>query len=238
MAVHYRTEAFLIKKKDWLENDQFLTFYTKDFGKVEVLGKAIRKINSKLRGGIEIFSLSNIEFIQGKNYKTLTDTNIIEKFPNLKKDLKKREVADKISQVLNDLLKEEEKDIEVWEVLYEVFKNLNDQNNKILNYYLLFYYFFWNIISVLGYQIDFYHCALCHRKIPNANNFFNLEAGGIICNNCFKNKKNIKEIPNDIIKILRIILKKDIDFLMKLKIEKKHLEGLYLISQEYLSYHI
>ena len=73
MFLNYRTKGFIFKKEDRGEADQLFTIYTKDFGKLEILGKAIRKISSKLRSGAETFYLSEIEFIQGKTYKTLTD---------------------------------------------------------------------------------------------------------------------------------------------------------------------
>ncbi|MBU4204806.1 recombination protein O N-terminal domain-containing protein [Patescibacteria group bacterium] len=73
MALHYRTIGFVLKKNDIGEADRIFTVFTLDFGKVKISGKAIRKIASKLKGGIDVISLSEIEFIQGKAYKTLTD---------------------------------------------------------------------------------------------------------------------------------------------------------------------
>jgi DNA repair protein RecO (recombination protein O) len=104
MFLHYRTLGIFLKKEDWAEADQLFTVYTKDFGKLEILGKAIRKISSKLRSGAEIFYLSEIEFIQGKTHKTLTDAILIEKFENLKNNLNKLKVAYEISQVLDNLV--------------------------------------------------------------------------------------------------------------------------------------
>ena len=98
MATHYRTQGFIVKKTDRGETDQLLTIYTKDFGKLEILGKAIRKVKSKLRGGAELFYFSEIEFIQGKTNKTLTDANLIESFPNIRKNLKKLAIAHKIAE--------------------------------------------------------------------------------------------------------------------------------------------
>ncbi|MBI2041661.1 MAG: recombination protein O N-terminal domain-containing protein, partial [Candidatus Nealsonbacteria bacterium] len=87
MAVHYRTEGIFLKKSDRAESDELFFVYTKDFGGLKVLGKAIRKITSKLKGGAQPFYLSEIEFIQGKTYKTLTDAVLIESFQNIRKDL-------------------------------------------------------------------------------------------------------------------------------------------------------
>ena len=76
MATYYRTQGYVIKKTGLREADQLFTIYTEDYGKIDVLGRGIRKITSKLRSGIDLFCFSEIEFVQGKAYKTLTDAKI------------------------------------------------------------------------------------------------------------------------------------------------------------------
>ncbi len=125
MFVHHRTSGFILKKVDRRETDQLLTIYTKDFGKLEILAKAVRKIFSKLKSGAEIFYLSEIEFIQGKTRKTLTDAILIEKFENLRKDLKRIKIAYKISEFLDNLISGQEPDEKIWRLLLETFNKLN-----------------------------------------------------------------------------------------------------------------
>ena len=233
MFVNYRTKGFILKKEDRGEADQLLMVFTKDFGKLEILGKSIRKISSKLRSGVEIFYLSEIEFIQGKTYKTLTDAILIEKFENIRKDLKRLKILYRIAEVFDELVKEEEKDESLWELLTETFKQLN--NLKIENYKLkiIYYYFLWNFFSILGYGLQLYHCVLCQRKLAPERLFFTPKEGGVICQKCEKKIKSINEISLETIKILRIILKKDWSLLKKIKIKKENLNSLKKITQEY-----
>jgi len=121
MFTHYRTQGFILKKIDRGENDQLFTIFTKDFGKLEILGKAIRKISSKLRSGAELFYLSEVEFIQGKTYKTLTDAILIENFPNLRRNLERLSTVYKISEILDNLIKGQEPDEQIWHLLKETF---------------------------------------------------------------------------------------------------------------------
>lgn len=204
MAIHYRTRGFIIKKADRGEADQLLTIYTRDFGKLEILGKAIRKIKSKLRGGAELFYLSEIEFIQGKTHKTLTDAVLIENFKNIRNELTRLKITYQIADLLDDLVVKEEKDEKIWELLNEVFEKLNDCELRAESCKLIYYYFFWNLVSLLGYQPELRDGAICGKKI------------------------NV-----DIFKILRIILKKDWKTLSRLKIESSHLELLKNISEWY-----
>lgn len=240
MFPHYRTQGFILKKEDYGEADKILTVYTKDFGKLRFLGKSIRKIKSKLRGGVRQFSLSEIEFIQGRIYKTLTDSSTIEDFKNLRNDLKRLKVAYQITEVLDNLVKGEEKDDKIWNLIEGVFKKLDNQRLKINNQ-LFYYYFFWNLFLILGYEPQLYNCLFCQKKLLPGNLYFSLKEGGIICLKCFKKIQKEKisadfiEINLSSVKILRIILKRDFITLSKLKIEPVSFKILKDISNSYLS---
>ena len=224
MAIHYRTRAFILEKTDFQEADQLFTVYAEDFGKIKVLGRAIRKIKSKLRAGAELFYLSEIEFIQEKNHKTLTDAMVIEKFKNVKQDLGKLEILSQIAENADDLISGEEEDEDIWNLLTEVFEKVN-------SYSLIYYYFVWNLLSILGYQVDLYHCGDCQKKLIPEKLYFNSEEG-IICSECFEGATD-KEICQEIIKILRLFLKKDWNILLRLKIQDFHKKELENISENY-----
>ena len=250
MFTHYRTVGLIFKKEERGEFDQLFNIFSKDFGKLEILGKGIKKISSKLRSGMEIFYLSEIEFIQGKRYKTLTDALPIEKFKNLRKDLKKLVIAYKISEDLDNFVKGEEPDEKIWQLLLEVFNILNnwkienslkskvkriENSLSIENWKLkiIYYYFFWNFISILGFKPELYFCSICQKKLIPEKLYFSQKEGGIICDNCSKMAKSALKIEPEIVKILRKILEKNWEILLKLKIKENYLKSLEKISQNY-----
>lgn len=236
MFIHYRTLGLILKKEDRGETDQLFTFYTKDFGKLEILGKAIRKISSKLHSGAEIFYLSEIEFIQGKAHRTLTDAVLIDKFKNLRNDLKRLTIAYKISETLDNLVESEEEDKEIWSLLIDSFKKLNNTSLFSENYFLIYYFFLWNLFSVIGYAPEIYRCSLCQKKLYPGRLYFVPVEGGTICRLCSGKIKKFKIVNDDFIKILRIILKKDWLTLKKIKFDKIQNKLLEDISDYYLSF--
>ena len=253
MFQHYRSQGFILKRTDRGEADRIFTIYTKDFGKLEILAKAERKIKSKLKGGLKPFYLSEVEFIQGKTHKTLTDAILIENFSILRKDLERLPIAYRISEVLDNLIKGQEADEKIWNLLNETFQKLNNQQLTINNQQLLYYYFLWNLLFILGYQPELYNCSLCQKKLLPEKLYLNRKERGIICQSCFKKLKLVeedkssssparvtakggKEIDSETVKILRIILEKNWPILSKLKIEVKYLKGLALFSKSFLSF--
>ena len=231
MFIHYRTKGVFIKREERGEADLLLTIYTEDFGKLVILGKAIRKIKSKLRAGAREFCLSEIEFIQGKTHKTLTEAMLIDNFSEIRKDLDKTRIAFQICDILDRLVAEEQKDDQVWGLLIESFESLKIKNCKLK---IVYYFFLWNLLAILGYQPDLYQCAGCQKKLEPSNLYFNPRQGGLICQNCFE-KESIK-ITAEIVKVLRIILKRNWSLLLKLKISQDDQKLLERVSQEYLGY--
>lgn len=224
-----------MKKKERGEADQLFSICTKDYGKIEVLGRGIRKIKSKLRAGADIFYLANIEFIQGKAYKTLTDAVLIEKFSGIRENTLKLKISNKIADAVASLLLNQEKDSKVWLLLLETFNNLNAADIKTINPRLLYYYFLGKLLTFLGYQPELRNCAACHKKLLPGPLFFSVKEGGIICNQCFQRKKEGEEILLETIKILRFIIEKDWPTVSRLKFDIKYLKNLGIILASYLA---
>ncbi len=233
MSLQYKTQGFVFKKDDRLESDRNFSVFTRDFGRIEVLGKSIRKIASKLRGGIEIFSFSEVEFVQGRMRKTLTDAVLEKKFNNIDTP-EKLKVSYHISSLLDDFLKGEEKDEKILHLIEDVFNKL--ENYKKENCSIVYYYFLWNFIALLGYSPELSQCAVCQQKLNPYNLYFSNKEGGVICKHCSVSRKGAVKIKSDIIKIMRLILKKDFDVLSRLKIDKNANDSLSKISEGYKNY--
>lgn len=233
MAIHYRSQGIIFQKKDVGEADRLFSIYTRDFGRLDLLARAERKIKSKLRGGLELFYLSEVEFIQGKTYKTLTDTILIDSYQGLRKSLEKLAEAHKISNILDRLMKEEESDGNIWELVLEAFGSLDSWREDKENWKLVYYYLLWNLLSFLGYQPELYQCPECQKKISSGKIFFSLGKGGLICEQC--RGESAKEIKANTLKIIRLFLEKDIKTIKRLKFEEEDLDSLKRVSRHYLS---
>ncbi len=236
MFVHYRTKGIILKKVDRRKADQLFTIYTRDFGKIKVLGRGIRKTSSKLRAGAELFYLAEIEFIQGKIHKTLTDAILIDKFKSLRKSLARLSVAHKTSELLDSLIYSQEPEKKVWELLLGVFNELDSSTFKTKDLKLIYYYFFWRLFSTLGYEPELYQCAMCRKKLEPKKLYFSHKEGGIICENCSQGAKHGKEVVVEIIKVLRIIMSEKWKTVSRIKIEPEHLKSLESISKDYSSF--
>lgn len=235
MVTRYTTKGFVFKKEDRLETDRIFSVFTHDFGRIEVFAKAIRKIDAKLMGGIEVFSLSEIEFIQGKNRKTLTDAIFIQKSRSIFENPEKIEIAQKICDLLDASIRGEESDKKIWEAIEDFLQKLSKAPPDA-HLSLLYPYFFWNFASVLGYAPELSICLQCEQRLRPNVLYFSYKEGGIVCASCHHPVKEEVGIAPDIIKILRLMLQKDWRVLVKLKIGESLPKDLEQVSEGYCQY--
>ncbi len=236
MTARYRTQAFTFQKNDTNETDRIFSVFSNDYGRLDLFAKAIRKINSKLRGGINIFSFSDIEFIQGKNRKTLTDASALEKFDNIFNNPQKFSTANKIGEVLNNFLKGEERDDKVFNLLYKTFSELNNEWIGGCKASFLYYYFLWSFLALQGYGPEVTKCADCHGKLLPDGIYFSFKEGGILCEKCSILDEATQRINSDTVKLLRLILKEDWAVILKLKISDDSRNLFQKVSDNYCLY--
>lgn len=223
----------MFRQEDRLDADRIFSVFTKEFGRLEVFGKAIRKIDSKLCAGMSLFSFCTIEFVQGKHKKTLTDALPLKKYAGLAQNSEKLEMAHAMAGVLGNFIKGQELDSGIWETIKDSFDRLQ---NPATNHKFLYYYFFWNFISLLGYRPELFHCVMCRQPLAPGNLYFSYYSGGVACNRCAAHEKAARKINADAIKILRLILKKEWGLLSKLKIAPASKMILKDISEGYHYY--
>lgn len=152
MSVHWRTQGIIVKKQDRGESDAVLTVFTKEFGKLKIWAASLRKITSKLRSGLEVPYLSDLAFIQGRSKKTVVDALPVQTYQGVRQDLSKLKVALRMLQTLDFFVRGEIRDEKAWALLKECLGVLNERVARKENCSRVYYYFFWNLVSILGWE--------------------------------------------------------------------------------------
>ncbi len=122
----FRTQAIILNRTNYGEADRIISFLTPDHGKVKAIAKGVRKTKSKLAGGIELFSTSDISFIPGKReISTVVSTRLIKHYGHIVKDLDHINAAYALIKRL-DRATEDEPEAAYFYLLEASFEALND----------------------------------------------------------------------------------------------------------------
>jgi DNA repair protein RecO (recombination protein O) len=120
------TEGIILRRIDYGEADRIITLLTRDFGKIRVMARGVRKQKSKMAGGIELFSVSEIHFIKGRgDIDTLMSTRLISHYGAIVANLSRTESAYNFLKVIDKTV-EDFAGSEYYPVLHESLAALND----------------------------------------------------------------------------------------------------------------
>ena len=102
------SKGVVLTRTDYGEADRIITFLTPDQGKVRVIAKGVRRQKSKLAGGIELFSISDITYIIGRgDLHTLVSTRLEQHFGNIVKDIDRTMLGYEFLKIINRVLEDE-----------------------------------------------------------------------------------------------------------------------------------
>ena len=105
---HVTTIAIVLSRTNFSEADRILTVITPDNGKVRLLARGVRKVKSKLAGGIELFGVNDISFIEGRGeVKTLTSSRLQNHYKNIVKDVNRTMFGYEILKLINRATEDE-----------------------------------------------------------------------------------------------------------------------------------
>lgn len=78
--MYSKTEGVILYRRNFGEADRLITIYTRDFGKVTVIAKGVRRPRSKKAGHLELGSWCKLFIAHGKNLDILTEVEIKKAF--------------------------------------------------------------------------------------------------------------------------------------------------------------
>lgn len=120
------TTGIVLARTNYGEADRIVTMLTPDHGKLRLMAKGVRREKSKLAGGIELFSVSNITFIKGRSeIGTLVSTRLKQHYGHIVEDLTRVQLGYDLIKQLNKII-EDRAEAEYFQLLEQCLDALND----------------------------------------------------------------------------------------------------------------
>jgi DNA repair protein RecO (recombination protein O) len=169
--MYYLDCGVVLRYRDINENDRIVTAFTKNYGRVEILFKGVKKTKAKLRGISEIFTYS-IFRLYIKRYGIMPlciGGSIIDSYPEIRNDLRKVFTMFSVSSVIISITPLFQRSDEKFELLLSSLNYLKE-NEKISEWF--FVIFLANLLTYsgvgfrdtnIGYETDFW------RRIHSLN---------------------------------------------------------------------
>lgn len=167
------TVGIVMARTDYHEADRILTILTPDQGKLHLMAKGVRRIKSKLAGGIELFSVSEITFIRGrKDMGTLLSARLKVHYGAIVSDLNRTMMAYEVLKMLNRAT-EDEPDGGYFEILQTALAGLDRTS---LDLQLIQLWFQAQLIKLGGHQPNLLTDKAGKRLVAETSYRFDFES--------------------------------------------------------------
>lgn len=168
----FRTTAIILSRTNYGEADRIISFLTPDHGKVKAIAKAVRRSKSKLAGGIELFSVSDISFIPGrKEISTVVSTRLIKYYGRIVEDLNRTNTGYSLIKRL-DKATEDSLEPDYFYLLENVFEALND---AAVDLELVELWFNMQLLRIAGHTPNLRSDSAGRKLQPNQNYKFDYD---------------------------------------------------------------
>lgn len=108
MLKHLKTTGTILSRIDYKEADRIVTMLSPEFGRLSLITKGVKKTKSKLAGGIELFSESEISYIKGRGQlSTLTSARLIKHYGNILTDINRTLLGYNFLKIVNRIIEDE-----------------------------------------------------------------------------------------------------------------------------------
>ena len=120
------TQGIVLARINYGEADRIITVLTADQGKIRLLAKGVRKIKSKMAGGIELFSVNDLTYIAGKgDMGTLISSRVKTNFGAIIQDINRTMFAYEVLKQINKIT-EDSPEPEYFHALFQVLAAINE----------------------------------------------------------------------------------------------------------------
>ncbi len=232
--------GIIISKRDIAEVDRIYNVYTLEAGKVQLVGRGVRRPNAKLAGSLEPVTESEIMLSKTRGKGNITGVIVSNSFISLKNDFTALILAFSALSHFNSLITQEEKDEKLFYMLrsyLETMDKLAGKENNEIKLEIISQGFIFKLLECAGYRVEADLCVSCGGKISaGMDNQFSVERGGVICPDCAKGELRKMRISDSSIKLIRVFLSNKIENFSKVEVSKETMKNIKSISEAMLSW--
>ncbi len=196
----YRTEAIVLRERDYAEADRILTLLTPN-GKLTAIARGIRRAISRKAGQLILFARAQLLLARGRELDTITQAESLETYEGLRQDLVRFGYACYVGELVERLAQEEEENRPLYDLVNETLRHIAEGRDPRL----WTRYFELRLLSLGGYRPELFTCVGCGRALAPETNFFSLEQGGLLCPTCGAANPRAKAVSVNAQKVLRYL---------------------------------
>lgn len=179
----YNATGIVLRRLAYGETDNIVTLYTRENGRVSAIAKGARKASSRTASACEILTCARYNLASGKSLAVITQAEIKNAFPALRKDLSRLAHAQYTAELTDKFVADEDPHPQLFTLLRATLLLLERTADPAT----AARWFELRLLAETGFAPNLSACAACGEQVPDAamrtDSVYALSAsaGGVVC---------------------------------------------------------
>ncbi len=223
-------QAIVLRVTDYNDRDALLTVLSRDYGKLTIKARGLRRKNSPLIAPCQLLAYGEFTLFEYRGQYTINEAHSVELFQGLRRDLCKLSLGTYFAQCAEVLSQEDLPNPELLSLTLNCLYALDKLAKPEM---LVKAVFELRAASIAGYTPDLFGCYVCGSQTPA---YFDITGGSVLCENCRGHATGIRmPLTMSVLEAMRYLIYCDPKKLFSFEIGCDSVEQLSGITEAYLT---
>ncbi|MFC1749045.1 DNA repair protein RecO [Pseudomonadota bacterium] len=227
-------EGIILKKTSYGDSDQFISIFSPQIGKIDVIAKGARKINSHFTGHLELLNICSFELYNKNDTYIITQCQSVRTHKPLRASLDKTGPSLLILEIFSRTATTSDHQKEFYDLMKDTLHILgkHPDSDFITEIFKI------KLLKLIGALPDIKFCPTCSKKW-NPGDAINIEIGGqLSCHDCKKRLNTYHDVSFNTVKLIAYICSKNLSEILEVKINLKETRELKKIADIFLQLYL
>lgn len=229
----HRLEGIVIRSMDYGESNKIITIFTRDVGKVGIMVRGAKKMNSRHSAITQLFTYGEFVFLKsGSQMGTLNHADILASHHRLRADLMLTAYCAYMAEMVDRIGVDNEPNPYIYEQLRAALVGVEEGKDP----QMITHFFEMKMLIQAGYAPNFDQCSICGQETNHP--LLNIQLGGVLCDICASHNPQLMSITDGLLKLLRLLARVDLNRLGKVEVKPETKLLLKQVMRAFLQTHI
>jgi DNA repair protein RecO (recombination protein O) len=229
-----RTEAIVLRRRNWGEADRILTLFSAQRGKFRAKAVGIRKPRSRKAGHLELFMRSMLLVAHGRELDIITQAETLEAYRPLRDDLLRSAAASYVAEMIDRFSPDEAGSPAAFALLDQTLQALCVAPTP----QLVLRHFDLSLLEIMGYRPQLHMCVVGRETIEAQDQFFNPGLGGVVCPRCASRTALCSPLSLSALKVMRHMQREPLEAVIGLTVRPAVMSEVERTLREYTQFHL
>lgn len=194
-----KSSAIVLRRHRLGETSCVVVCYTREYGKVRLLAKGVRKGGGRFGAALDPFVVSGVVFYlrPGRDLSLVSQAEPEREFRGLRRDVERQSYAAAALELVDRLVADHAPDPALYDLVHCTMSEMDDSPEEDLSARL--WAFELELADSLGYAPELDRCAACGGETGDGASF-SVDDGGVVCSSC---AANAPEADPKVVEVLR-----------------------------------